>query len=478
MIEIFINNQKADFFGSLTIKKDNPLFSNFDVEPTEHTYTLTLPTTATNAKIFSLIQHTLATPQKLPARIEIDGVVVLEGSCNVQSWSDSVYSVYFNGIAPYEDTNISPIKKMLSDTRQMSEVFANLDEWYNIMFSNTGIMLHAPNLITGDDADIAIVRYNAFRIYYRPSSSSVVLNDFSYNTYGVAFSIGYMLYLISEKYGFKIKGEISDLAECYTITNTTPIGNMMYSQYVASLLPKMTIKDYLIGVGAMIGCKINVNYLTNEIEYISLTDILQKQPKQISISQYSLDFGKINDIVSDVKFKVIPPLEEKQKTTIDGEEVETTIEFPATEELSKSINADGNKGYVIPFAIPITYKGAIALSWDYFDDGDPTYLKGEQWGYTSICGIASNLIIGNAKSWFVPAPQSVIDAQEFHGEFKLLNNVASRKMKLKLTSQLNPIQFTILDMWRPIYIDNIGSVFIKSINFKSDGESEIECYLY
>ena len=71
--------------------------------------------TATNAKIFSLIQHTLATPKKLSAHIEIDGVQVLDGSCNVQSWSESGYSVYFSGIAPYEDVNISPIKKMLGD---------------------------------------------------------------------------------------------------------------------------------------------------------------------------------------------------------------------------------------------------------------------------------------------------------------------------------------------------------------------------
>jgi hypothetical protein len=62
--------------------------------------------------------------------------------------------------------------------------------------------------------------------------------------------------------------------------------------------------------------------------------------------------------------------------------------------------------------------------------------------------------------------------------YKLYEAVADRHTTIKFSARLNSIQFVTLNLWRALYLDYIGEVFVKSISFKSGGESDIEGYLY
>ena len=118
MINIYINNERADFFGSLSIKKDNALFTAPNVEPSAHTYTLTFPMTDANVNIFGLAQYTLNKPTEYPARIEVDGVNVFNGSCIITSIKKDSYSVYFTEVIH----GGQGVKAMLTEERTLNEV--------------------------------------------------------------------------------------------------------------------------------------------------------------------------------------------------------------------------------------------------------------------------------------------------------------------------------------------------------------------
>ncbi len=433
MIDIFINNQKADFFGSLTIKKDNPLFSNFDAEPTEHTYTLTLPTTATNAKIFSLVQHTLATPQKLPARIEIDGVQVLEGSCNVQSWSDSGYSVYFSGIAPYEDVNISPIKKMLGDTRMISDILS----------------FGSIRVDSGDTAGSIDNGLILGLVYAYTEGENVELI-----TSNVAFSIPLLIQRIANYYGINIQ-QLDSLADYYIVCAGKPSvrienfqGIPLYYIDIDKSVPKIKAKELIESVVSAFGYKIKIDYINKYISFYSLDDF-KTSSVAISHSKCSINFNDDIPIVGKFNFAQYNDFE---ISTDDGKK-----KYPYTT-LNNIEISNGTAKYDNRLSVMQMRNNVIIMPRDKEGEEDKELI--------ALCRIASSDIYTlTMNSYAIP-------------EFKLYKNIASRKMKLKLTSQLNPIQFTTLNMWRPIYLDNIGSVFINSINFKSDGESEIEAYLY
>ena len=481
MIDIYIKGKRADYFGSLTIKKDNPMFSNFDVEPTEHTYTLTLPVTATNAQIFSLVQYTLAKPAKLPARIEVDGIPVLEGSCNVQSWDDGGYSVYFSGVIPYEDTADNPIKRLLADERLMNEVFANYTEWANIMPSNnnSGIVLWDGENVISKEVGNGVVSMLSYRQYYYPSKEGVA--SLSWNA-TIGFSIGVMLGLIEKYYRVAFNGDFSILKDCFTVTNTLgyeyPTTTIDTPAYVANRLPKVTIKQYLQGISAMIGCRLKYDLATSTISFVNLNNI--KKATHLEILNYELDWNSAIGVIGGVEFKNILPMTEKKTENVDGVEMEIETEYPLSVELSTKTNNEEKKLYTIPFANPQSKDGIIILSFDNFKDKKPAKLKEEQWGYSVIAMVNKQLNIPNNynKGCFVPPAQDIIGKTQFDEKFQIWKNASSRHTTIKLKSHINPVQFSQLDMWSPIHVDNIGNVVIKSINFKPDGESDIEGYLY
>lgn len=433
MISIYINNQRADYFGDLTIKKDNPLFANFDIEPTEHTYTLTLPTTATNAKIFELIQHTLSTPNKLSARIEIDGVQVLDGSCNVQSWSSGGYSVYFSGIAPYEDANISPIKKMLGDQQLISDML----KFGSVMSEN------------GDTAGILKEGMMIGRAYAYIGGENTELI-----TTNVAFSLSLLIQSIANYYGINIQ-QLDEFANHYVVCAGRPSvrnenfeGRPVFFVDVDKSIPRISAKSFVESVASAFGYKIKVDYINSAISFYSI-DNFSTSAVEVSHSNYSVDFSKDIPIVGTFNFHQQDPFE---VSTDNGKK-----EYPYTTlndvEISKGTAKYSNKLSIMQ----MNGKGII-MPRDREEDADKELI--------ALCTIASTTTYLLAiNSYSLP-------------NFDLFKKIGDRKTTIKLSASINPLQFKNLDLWHPIYIDNIGSVFIKSISFKSSGESDIEGYLY
>lgn len=433
MINIYINNQLADYFGDLTIKKDNPLFSNFDVEPTEHTYTLTLPTTATNAKIFSLIQYTLATPQKLPARIEVDGVQVLEGSCNVQSWNDSGYNVYFSGVIPYEDIADNSIKKMLAD----NEFIKNRLSFGSVMSEN------------GDNAGIVKEGMIIGRAYAYIGGENTELI-----TTNVAFSLSLLMQSIANYYGITIQ-PLDEFTNHYVVCAGRPFvrnenfeGRPVFFVDVDESLPRIRAKVLIESVASAFGYKVKIDYLNNAISFYSLDDF-SKLAVAVSHSKYNVEFNQDIPVVGKFNFAQYDAFE---ISTDEGKK-----EYPYTTlnniEISKGTAKYSNKLSIMQ----MSDKGII-LPRDREEDADKELI--------ALCTIASTTTyLLTINSYTLPY-------------FELYKKVGGQKTIIKLSAHINPLQFKNLDMWSPIYIDNVGNVFVKSLSFKSNGESDIEAYLY
>lgn len=450
MISIYINNQLADYFGDITIKKDNPLFSNFDVEPTEHTYTLTLPTTATNVKIFSLIQYTLATPQKLPARIEIDGVPVLEGSCNVQSWNDSGYSVYFSGIAPYEDVNISPIKKMLGDTRLLGEVLRTNKDWYpnGIYIEN-----YREGVFIRENDNPAVVVSSVLQGYIDVEQST----PYIYNTIlsNFAFNCSYLCDKIASAYGFQI--DLSpNLDNVFVYANDVARLKFIGEKYYApeKSLPNLTAKTFLQNIAIACGCRINIDLRDNKITFIDLGNT-EFTANKLQINSYSLDWANEFANVGEIKYKDI----EEDK----GERGQTEFVMQYSSPNGIFIKDKEKKLHELAFSYPMLKNESIVVPLRGEEKEDEVK---DMW-----------LVSYNENDTYLSTPPQGVNLN-LPGKFQLLKNIANRHTSLKLTARINPIQFTTLNLWQPIYVDNIGKVFVKSISFKSNGESEIEGYLY
>lgn len=479
MTTIYINNQLADYFDDLTIKKDSPLFANFDVEPSEHTYTLTLPTTKTNALIFSLVQYSLNAPATLPARIEVDGMAVLDGTCRVQSWSDSGYSVYFTGVNPHEIADNST-KALMTDERSMYDVFANYAGWENINIGSSlsGVKWRGQNIANKTSNYDAIVNYYVNRqSSWREGASGNVFYTES-PTLIVGFSVGVMLGLIQEAFGVSIKGYLAPLADIYTITNSKVTTFKSTSEYYAQMLPRMSVREYLQGVSAMIGCKLNVNYSTNTILFEQISAIENKPPKAYTADKFQLNWQDTS-IQKNIKFQEIKPLERKYKKSVEGVEEEVTIkeEFQLSQVVSADINENGNQNYTIPFALPTQYRSnEIWLSAGLFENNELQSPDDEQWGYSVICEVNADLIDSGYRGWFVDS--SLGDA--FAERFNFLKHIAERKLVTKISAKLTPLQFASIDFFSPIYIDSIGKCYIKSINYNSSGDSDsdIEAYIY
>lgn len=454
MIAIYINNQQADYFGDITIKKDNPLFSNFDKEPTEHTYTLTLPVTATNAKIFSLVQHTLATPKKLPARIEIDGVQVLDGSCNVQSWSESGYSVYFSGIAPYEDANISPIKKMLGDTRLLGEVIeiADVNELSGY-FGDVGAYL---NYTYNGKTLPAVVSADTYGWRAKASNEVSAISNRSNAT----FAIGYILQRIAGVYGIRID-EVSLFADLMVMqygTKTTYDevfeGSVIEKVVLRDSLPKLTPKQFVENVAILMGGKMKVDYHNNRISF-TLLDATATPTTQLSADINTINYQDALAINA-VKFADIKPFEYKYKNEND-DDVEIIKQYSIENSISFGEGDNQSKAYTLPFSLPNVNANIVVTPLVYEEDDDRL----------------ENIILCRYSSLsLTPADIDLSD------DFVLWKKVTDRHTSIKFSSRITPIQLATLDLWKPVFVDNIGNIYIKSISFKSGGESELEGYLY
>jgi hypothetical protein len=461
MISIYINNQLADYFGDITIKKDNPLFSSFDVEPTEHTYTLTLPTTATNAKIFSLIQHTFATSKKLPARIEIDGVVVLEGSCNVQLWSDSGYSVYFSGIAPYEDTNISPIKKMLGDTTILPVILNKMLGFDNFVseknYEGGAVFLQYKGIDAIARADNAEFAYKAI-----DSSISVVS---SFQKTNFIFSAYFLINAIADYYGIKatIPKELQDVW-LYTfdspefLDSEDPISPNTYR--LSSSAPMWTPKELIINVATAISDKIHFDFNNNKMTFFDLVGYSKMANNNIDTLSYSINFDKTAKIQGVVEFA---NFDIKEDGGEDGEPI--YIKFSNNDYTYDIGYTEGEESKIY-----YTNKAGVA----YFNNGNiivPTPHYNNEY-YQELKG----KVVFLGALFYGYAPSTELETIYNGDPFMLYEDVTKRPI-VNLKSSINPLQFISMDYWKPVFIDNIGNIYIKSISFKSNGESDIEGYL-
>lgn len=438
MIEIYINNQKADFFGSLTIKKDNPLFAKPNIEPVEHTYTLTLPATATNVQIFSFVQFTMAQPVELLARIEIDGIVVLEGSCIVQSWSNSGYSVYFSGKSA--DTNV---KRLLADTATLQDIISIADTTQ----TNAGVYLF-------DGGDDAVVQGYASCVFYRDGElrTSVVLSN-------LAFDNNYLIRKIASYYGVTI-GTLPHVYVMQLGNPTTEIRNIggqtSYWTIINKSIPRITPKEYLCNIAFAFGKRVEIDYFNNRIKFV---DLLASSGDNIIADITNISYG--SQLVGLIDYTEIKPYEyqdvegEKQNVTYSKEfgfffgeqndEEKKQSFFTNRFSLPKPL---ANSDFADTIALPSHYEEDderlenIALV-DFVNDGIYSYLKE-----------------------FTPITEG----------YEVYNLVNAKGVTIKISHRLNPLKFVATKYYKQNFINGMP-FFIKSINFKPDGESEIEGYL-
>lgn len=460
MISIFIDGKQADYFGSLTIKKDNPLFAELEKEPAEHTYTLTLPTTSINAKIFSVVQHTLAKPAILPARIEVDGVVVLDGSCNVQSWNDSGYSVYFSGVVPYEDVANNPIKKLLSDKRPLTEVFDSYSEWVGLDVNSFGVIEYKTN------GELAIVKSH---VQVRFPNSSIIQSSLSGR---IGFNIDYLVGEIAKYYGVTI--DRPPFADDFIVANATPQANYS-SKYLSSLLPQYSALELLKNLAIIDNKKINVDYKLQKITFMDMSQVLNFPPSEnrLNVSAYSLDWQKNETFEKRIITKQVSPI--RYEYVYGNNNEKRVTYFDLVEDKEVEINPNGNKDYELMLAIPAQYRTTIVFAEDdrYDNDGKPADLEDNQWNYFVIASWNDLLDLDGEIGWWIP-PASFT----FNNYYKLRELIAERHTTIKMNVRLSSVEFATINYWKPIYIDNVGKVWLKTINFKPDGESDIEGYLY
>lgn len=439
MIEIYINGQKADYFGSITIKKDNPLFAKPDIEPTEHTYTLTLPTTATNVQIFSLVQFTMAQPVELLARIEIDGVVVLEGSCIVQSWSNSGYSVYFSGKSA--DTNV---KRLLADTATLQDVITIADTTKN----DAGVYLT-------ENGRACIVKGYASCYSYRDEQLRVLGVEGN-----LAFENNYLIRKIALAYGVEIDTLPSvyvmqlGVADSYVKTIN---GQSSYWTRIQSSIPRITPKEYLCNIAFAFGKRLEVDYLNNRIKFV---DLLAVSGEQIEGNINDIKYG--SQLVGLIDYTEIKPYEYQDA---EGEKNNATYSqefgfyFGGQSEGEKKQSFYTNR-FSLPKSLDNSdFFGTIAIPSHYEDDD-------ERLENIALVGFVNE----GATSYLTPFTP-VAEGYEIY------NKVNEKGVTIKISQRMSPIEFMSAQYFKMNYINGMP-FFIKSISYKSGGESEVEGYLY
>lgn len=431
MIAIYINNQRADYFGSLTIKKDNPLFADFEIIPTAHTYTLTLPTTSTNAKIFSLVQHTLATPQKLPARIEIDGIQVFDGTCYVQSWNDSGYSVYF---AEKETLGFNVIH-LLGGTLTLYDIIDDL-----------------PN---GSVVDWAIGVWHEFEgnnaVVSGFVSTTTSEGSITLETSNVAFSLYFLARRMAQYYNVKLIDLPDKCKTTYIVNGAKPtikvisLGGALSSKqiFIREALPKkITARNLFDAICAVCGCKMDIDFATNSIKFVDISS-------DINVQHIAISMGVNINFNAGVKFANIQFKHVVKKT----DDVTKSLSQPV------AINLGGQK-YEVPFAVPFITNGKIELPLNEVNVED-YFLCSFEGSQNSDTGDMYRLT----------------DAEiEFNNLFAWWKVAHSRNIIVKCKMNINPIMFNKVNFLKKVNIPTLGNFYIKSINYNPDADSEIECY--
>ena len=439
MIEIYINGQKADYFGSLTIKKDNPLFAKPDVEPTEHTYTLTLPTTATNARIFSLVQFTMAQPSTLPARIEIDGIQVLNGSCVVQSWNEGGYSVYFNG----KDPNVA-VKRLLADTATLQDVITIADTTKN----DAGVYLT-------ENGTACVVKGYASCYSYRDEQLRVLGVEGN-----LAFENNYLIRKIASAYGVEIDTLPSvyimqlGVADSYVKTIN---GQTSYWTRIQSSIPRITPKEYLCNIAFAFGKRLEVDYRLNKIKFV---DLLAVSGRQMSGEIINISYG--SQLVGLIDYREIKPYEYQDA---EGEKNNATYSQEFGFYFGEQSEGEKKQSfYTNRFSLPKSldnsdFFGTIAIPSHYEDDD-------ERLENIALVGFVNE----GATSYLTPFTP-VAEGYEIY------NKVNEKGVTIKISQRITPVDFATAQYYKQNYINGMP-FFIKTINFKPDGESEVEGYLY
>lgn len=446
MINIYINNERADFFGSLSIKKDNALFTAPNVEPSAHTYTLTFPMTDANVNIFGLAQYTLNKPTEYPARIEVDGVNVFNGSCIITSIKKDSYSVYFTEVIH----GGQGVKAMLTEERTLNEVI-QIPESIDLQGGN-GILLQSGGVAQ-------IVEAYASSVYYRASLSKL---QWLITEANLAFEINYLIDQIASIYGIDIAhlpsvylsqlGERDEFGK--TINNT-----ITYWIRPQTSLPRLTPKDFLQNVAFALGYSMQVDYDTDTISFITLDAVrgvrgvrgVYDEPLE------DISYDAINGIIT---FEEIEPY---KYTKNKDEENEVEVAIPYSRDFKYQLGEGDAIYYKNKLSLPIASDpnepNHITLP-NVYEDDDKRLDRIVLCDYTIESG------------YYYLTP---IDIEQYTA-FGVYDRVNERTTTIKFKNTISPLDYSSLDMYDTILI-NGQRAYIKELNYNPEGESEITAYL-
>lgn len=444
MIEIYINNQKADFFGSLSIKKDNALFSVPNVEPSAHTYTLSLPKTATNVKLFNFIDYTFVLPAELPARMEIDGIEVFNGSCRITSISTDAYSVYFTEVIKGGEG----VKSLLTEERTLNEVIS-INEDLDLQGGN-GIFLQSGGVAQ-------IVEAYATSVYFRES-----LNKLQYllTDANLAFEINYIIDKIASIYGVSIEHlpsvYLSQLGKRDTFLKTFEGTTLQWIRPQTSL-PKLTPKELLQNVAFAFGRKMRIDYDTNTITFQSLNDV------QAVKEYYTEPFTNISyhdGIGGKITFSEIEPY---KYTANKGEENEVEKFIDYSDKFSWSLGNKEGVFYQNKLSIPVAS-----------DPNEPSYITLPN-VYEEDDKRLENIVLCNYAVDSGLYYLTAFDPSQYT-DYEVYFRVNEDGVLVKFNAHLTPIDYHNLDLFHTILV-NGQRAYIKELTYKPDAESEITAYL-
>ena len=452
MIAIYINGERADFFGSLSIKKDNPLFSAPYVEPSAHTYTLTIPTTATNEKIFGFARYTLAKPTDLHARIEIDGIEVFNGSCRITSISADAYSVYFTEVIKGGEG----VKSLLTEERTLNEVL-EIAEDLDLQGGN-GVFLQSGGVAQ-------IVEAYATSVYFRES-----LNKLQYllTDANLAFEINYIIDKIANTYGVNIEHlpsvYLSQLGKRDTYLKTFQGTTTQWLRPQTSL-PRLTPKELLQNVAFALGRKMQIDYATNTITFVSLNEV------QAVKKYYNEPFTNIaydNLIGGEITFAEIEPYKYSEKH-VENEgkynEVEVSVE--------KFVDYSAKFTYKLGNKEGIFYQNKLSIPVASNAD-EPTHITLPN-VYEDNDKRLDSIILCNYEVDGSYYYLTAFDPYNYTN-FEIYDRVNEFATEVKFCARLTPIDYAQLDMYRTILVNGLRA-YVKELTYKPDGDTEISAYL-
>jgi hypothetical protein len=379
--------------------------------------------------------------------------------------------VYFSGIAPYEDVNISPIKKMLGDVTTLPTILQNTIDGYDNFANNNGF-----NKVYLTDTDLNGAIYDAVAkgdnlVLKRESFDMPADDAFAVN---FVMSSYFLIKKVAQYYGIKIKSMPNNLKSVWLYVFDKPewldSEDMVSpnSFRISSSSPMWTAKELLLNMACAISGKIEFDYKSNSMSFFDIADFPTTATKELNIDSYSLDFVPEKSINGVVKFAQFE--QEKEVTDEEGNKLTQIVPFSDIS-VAYDINAESegegeDKKQSVYYeniaGIATSQEGKIVTPYPYKTNEYYINLKGK----VILCEFTSNNIY----------PPSVIDNIFKYHPFELYEAINTRP-SIKCKLYLSPLQFINIDYWKPMYIDTIGNIYIKSISFKSNGESEIEGYL-